>query len=351
MKRFWEKGLVILLSAGLTFSLAGCGSSSGTKNYDSAMATADMAVNSYEDEIYEESAASEEYVTDTDAGGKSEQVTEASQTERKLIRNVSMSVETEAFDELINTVTNKTKTLGGYIESSNVWINEYYGNGDKKCREGNYTIRIPKDRLDEFISVVESGTNVTQKEESVDDVTLTYVDLESHKKALLTEQERLLELMSQATDMESILTIEERLTNIRYQIQSMESQLRTYDNQVDYSTLTLRINEVVRIQTVDDQSIWSEIATGFGNNLYDVMKGIRNFFVWIIVHIPNIIVWLIIIFVIMKVFKKIFGKKNADKHDKKEKKRFSGKNKIEKSDEITVEASKDEAIDENPEKN
>ena len=68
-------------------------------------------------------------------------------------------------------------------------------------------------------------------------MTLQYVDLESHKKALTTEQDRLIELMEQAETVEDIITIEGRLSEVRYQLESMESQLRTYDNKIDYSTV------------------------------------------------------------------------------------------------------------------
>lgn len=46
------------------------------------------------------------------------------------------------------------------------------------------------------MDIVSELGNVTQKNESVEDVTLQYVDVESRKKALETEQERLLELLA-----------------------------------------------------------------------------------------------------------------------------------------------------------
>ena len=59
--------------------------------------------------------------------------------------------------------------------------------------------------------------NVTQKNESVEDVTLQYVDVESRKKALETEQERLMELLSSAENMEDLLAIESKLSEVRYE--------------------------------------------------------------------------------------------------------------------------------------
>jgi hypothetical protein len=73
------------------------------------------------------------------------------------------------------------------------------------------------------------------------------VDLESHKKALQEEEKRLLSFMEDAESIEDLITIEDRLTNVRYQLESMESQLRTYDNQVNYSSVHMNIEEVETI--------------------------------------------------------------------------------------------------------
>mgnify|MGYP002226154573 CR=1 FL=1 len=85
-------------------------------------------------------------------------------------------------------------------------------------------------------------------------MTLTYVDLQSHRDALQTEQERLLQLLEQAESIEDIITIEQRLSDVRYQLESMESQLRSYDNQVDYSTVYLYIDEVEVYTPVEEET-------------------------------------------------------------------------------------------------
>ena len=65
----------------------------------------------------------------------------------------------------------------------------------------------------------------------MDDVTLRYVDVDSHKKALETEQERLLALLEKAENVEDIITIENRLSDVRYELENYESQIRLLDNQ------------------------------------------------------------------------------------------------------------------------
>ena len=130
---------------------------------------------------------------------------------------------------------------------------------------------------------------MTRKSESTEDVTLQYVDLQSHKKALLAEQESLLSMMEQAESIEDIIAINEQLTDVRYQIESMESQLRTYDNQVDYSTVNLYIDEVERYTPGAAKSAGARIAEGFSANIYRVGSFFKNFAIEFIILLPILI--------------------------------------------------------------
>ncbi len=108
-----------------------------------------------------------------------------------------MDVETREYDKLLSAVENKVTELGGYIESLDAYNGSTYYSY-RSTRNANLTIRIPKDRLEEFQNTVSELGNVTSRSENVQDVTLTYVDLQSHRDALRTEQERLLQLLEQA---------------------------------------------------------------------------------------------------------------------------------------------------------
>ena len=224
-------------------------------------------------------------------------------TNRKLIKNVNMEVETEEFDTLLGKVEQKVNSLGGYVESSYTYNgSSYYGSNN---RNASMTIRIPAEKLDDFLSEVAESSNVISRNDSVTDVTLQYVDMESHKKVLLAEQDRLLELMEQVETIEDIITLESRLSDVRYQIESMESQLRTYDNQISYSTIYLNINEVTKLTPVKEQSTWEKISTGFVESLYGVGRGILNFIIRFIISLPYLVVWAVVILIIVLIIKAI----------------------------------------------
>ncbi|MDE7249859.1 MAG: DUF4349 domain-containing protein, partial [Lachnospiraceae bacterium] len=268
------------------------------------------------DDIYSYAAQENGYAAEEPADVTDDQVEESespevTDTSRKLIKNVDLEVETEEFDDLLTTIEQKTEALAGYIEESYTYNGSAYRG--RSTRNASLTIRIPAGKLNTFLSEVAEVSNVISRNERVTDVTLQYVDMESHKKALVSEQDRLLELLEQAENIEDIISIESRLSEVRYQIESMESQLRTMDNQVSYSTIYLSIEEVKQLTPVKEQSVGEKIATGFWRNLTKVGAGILNFGIGLIISIPYVLLWGIIIAIVVFIIRSVLKKDRSRK--------------------------------------
>lgn len=245
--------------------------------------------------------------------GGTETIEESAAVNRKLIKTVHMDVETEDYPAMIAAVNEKVDSIGGYIE-----FYESYNENNIGNRGSNLHLRIPAEKLDAFIEEVGEISNITYRQESVEDVTLQYVDLESHKKMLLEEQERLMELLGQAETIEDIISIESRLTEVRYQLESMESQLRTIDNKVTYSTIYLSINEVTRYTPPVEKGAWERMSSGFIENVYNVIDGFKEFGISFVISIPVIIVYAVIItaaFLIFRLIRKRIGRKKTAKNE------------------------------------
>ena len=332
-----------VITGGMTAALllSGCGSSKATRaamnTAAEAGAGAEMATMDYAGAPAESYEEAESYDTadvyadggsfDKDASGI--EVNTPQTTNRKLIRNVNLEVETQDFQTLIANVTNRVKTLGGYIENSNIYNGSTFS-GEMQ-RNATMTLRIPSAKADIFLTEVADQSNITQQNENVNDVTLEYVDLESHKKVLLAEEENLIELLEATTDIDDMITLESRISNLRYQIESMESQLRTYDNKVDYTTITLHVSEVVELTEItepepepEEPTTWERISTGFADNLNRVVTTFTDLLVWFLSNLPSLLVWAVIIFIIVKIIKRLspdgdsrsFGRAKKEKKNK-----------------------------------
>ena len=138
-----------------------------------------------------------------------------------------------------------------------------------------------------------------------------YVDVESRKKALETEQERLLELMEQAENLEDLLAIESRLSEVRYELENYGSQKRYLDNQIDYSTVYLTVTEVERITETGKKTFFEEIAERFGDSLYMVGFGVREFVIVLVGSLPVLAVWILVIAVFVLVIRKVVYKEKG----------------------------------------
>ena len=219
----------------------------------------DYAVN---DGFYTEGATEDAYYYEENAsvsqgssgsGSSTEPVTQSGQTvtERMLIRNVSVQCETLNFPELTNSIEAQVAALGGYIESKS-----FYGTGNAgDLRTASYTIRVTSEALDQLVSTIGNTALITGSNESTEDVTLSYTDMQARVESLRIEQDTLNELLAQADSLETILILQDELTSIRYQIESYESQMRVLENLSSYSTLNLTISEVIEETVVEEARV------------------------------------------------------------------------------------------------
>ncbi len=255
------------------------------ESYDQAM---DDGVGYSEDMAEMKSAAAAEEEGAGTLGTEGVSAAGAGQNQKqKLIYTYNYSVETKEFDSFYEKVNQKVIQTGGYIEHS-----ETNGSAaDGINRSANLTLRIPAEQMDQILTLLDSDANVTYQSRSSENVTLQYVDMESHLKALRTEQEALLQLMEKADKLKDVIALQSQLTQVRYEIESYESQLRTYDNLVDYSTLYLDIIEVERTTTVPSSKIsfFDEIGNRFSDNVYALGQWLRALAVWLIGSLPILV--------------------------------------------------------------
>lgn len=208
---------------------------------------------------------------------------------RKWIITVEMQAETEDLDALLSTLDAKIGDLDGYVEDQNIHNGSAYAT--RRYRSANLTVRIPADRVDSFTLEVEGMANVVSNNLRREDITLTYVATESRISALEAEQARLLELMAQAENMSDLLEIEARLTDVNYELERYASQLRTFDNQIDYATIYLSIEEVQEYTPVAEPTFWERLSGGFIGSLKGLAQSLLDLIVILVVAAPYALVY------------------------------------------------------------
>ena len=238
-------------------------------------------------------------------------------TGRKLIKNVTLRLETKEFDMFTAELNSRIAAFGGYIQSSSVDGGSYYSKNYR--RYATVTARIPAEQLDAFVSGVSEIANVTSRSENANDVTLSYYDMESHVKALRSEYETLVGILEKCTELKDVISVQGRITEVLYQMESYQSRLNNYDNLVAFSTVTMNISEVERETVVDPDTVGERISAGFRDTVADIRDDLEDFFVDFVVNLPYLLIWAVIITAVVLVLRS-FARRIKRKHVAKKKK-------------------------------
>lgn len=224
------------------------------------------------------------------------------QNNRKLIKRVTLDVEAVEFDAFLEEIKKQTDLLDGYMETFDVSSREY---ANSRYKTATIVLRIPCEKSAEILESIGNEVNVLSQSENVEDVTLTYVDLESHIKSLEIEKEQLLTLLENAESVEEMITIQSHLADVRYELESYASQLKTYENLITYDTITLYVKEVVKETPTGETSILKQMKEGFSQTLDQVKEDVVSFAIWFVSSIPYFVIFGILIFVVVVIIRKI----------------------------------------------
>lgn len=145
-----------------------------------------------------------------------------------------------------------------------------------------------------------NGGHLEHLQETVQDVSNDYVDTQSRLKNLRAEQDRLLTLMSQATNLNDTLTIEQKLTDVEGQIEQIEAHLAALNGQTTFYNVTITLDPVGSAPTPTPSTSWNlgqtvhdafNAALAFGQGLVSVLIWLAFFAVYLV---PALVLFLLI---------------------------------------------------------
>jgi len=237
----------------------------------------------------------------------------------KIIYTASADIETVNFEETLEKVQELINFNNAFIESSYIggrnYAQSYYGY--QTYRSANYTLRIPKDRFKAVTDNLDILGNVISVNSDAVNITSQFRDVESHLSSYRIQEERLLAMLEKTDTVSDMIEIESRLAEVRYNIESFTSTLNNWQNQVDYSTLTLYIREVENFTELIaiQRTYWQQIGDGLQSTIRSVGRFFTNLFKWIIINLPVLIILAVIVVVVVLIIGRRRRKKRAANKD------------------------------------
>lgn len=220
------------------------------------------------------------------AGGTSNAAT-VETSGQKIVRTADLTIASTAFDADSTALTGLTQRLGGYIASVSV-----SGEASSRMdRVAYYSMRIPSEKLDEFLTGLGSIGRITYRYENSTDYTTQYADTTMRLKTQQDKMTRLLELIKQATDVSDLLEIESEVADTQYEIDSLQSSLLTIDRDVDKSAVTVTLQEQSSGDTAQtvELTLWQRLASGFKASIAGLGVFGQNLLVFLVMLLPALV--------------------------------------------------------------
>ena len=184
-------------------------------------------------------AASPEGVVEAEPAAQSPAETPAPEVaNRKLIRNATVQLEIVSFDDAVQKITTFAKEEHGYVATTN---SAKQANG--KLR-GQVVVKVLPANLDPFLQKIRGLGELKNQTLGTEDVTKAYFDTDARLKDARVMEQRLIDMLNTKTGKVSdLLQVEKELSRVREEIEKMQGELKYWDSQVQFATVTISLAE------------------------------------------------------------------------------------------------------------
>ena len=151
---------------------------------------------------------------------------------RIIVRTVDMGIIVPDVPRAADEILATTRSHGGWQVSSD----------RSRTHRASLAVRVPAELLDEFVDLIrEMAERVEYETSSSQDVTDEYVDNEARLNGLRSTEERLLEFLGRAVDVEDALEVQEALASVQVEIERIQGRLRFLSQTSAYSLVNLSL--------------------------------------------------------------------------------------------------------------
>ena len=222
--------------------------------------------------------------------------------ERLIIRtgHISMDVEdTRAPRATIEGMVETMAAEGAFVVSA-----EEHGGVEGSQPYITISIRIPATRFGDIMErLAELAVNVNSRNESAQDVTEEYVDLEARLESLEAARQRLLQIIEEARNTKDLLEAEQQLTHREAEIESIKGRMQYLEQSARLSSIWIELQPHILSQPVGDE--WRPAETGRRavDTLLDGLRGFGNFAIFFAIAVLpwllaiGLVIFLVVVFV------------------------------------------------------
>ena len=207
-------------------------------------------------------------------------------SDRMIIRTGEMELAVDNVPDATARLAALAQQLGGYVEKSSLT------GAEPRSQGAEIVLRVPAGKLDEAREAVRKlSKHLDSDSVAAEDVTRQYVDLDARLRNARALEAQYLDILKKAGNIDDIVQVTEKLNEVRGQIETMQSELKVLSNQIEMSTLSVKLHPVAEAQIA---GVYWHPWVNIKSAGRDLGQGLANFtdgLIYFVIMLPLIALW------------------------------------------------------------
>lgn len=186
-------------------------------------------------------------------------------TDRKIIRNADLSLESETPEETQRRITAIAEANGGFVVESQQTSSDVRAT---KRDIVTMNVRVPSQKFADTLDQIRAmSARIIFETVKGDDLTEEFMDIEARLKAKKALEAQFVEIMKRANSIDDALNVQSQLAEVRGEIEKIEGRKRFLENQSSLSTIKIKLQTPEVVFSASSKGFSSRLAESFGVGL------------------------------------------------------------------------------------
>jgi Domain of unknown function (DUF4349) len=206
----------------------------------------------------------------------------------QLIKKASISVIVSSVDKSVDTVSQIIKKQQGDL----IGLEEQQPKDNDGRHRATIQMRVPQNLLEATLDELGKLGTPESRNITAEDVGNQLVDFQARLSNLRATETNLQKIMERSGSVKDVLSVAKELSNVRESIEQINAQLKSLQNQVAYSTITLNLEAAVSSNS-PQRGLGSQIQETWNNSTGSVggfTVGLMKLSIWLLAYSPYLLI-------------------------------------------------------------
>ncbi len=212
----------------------------------------------------------------------------------QLIKKAAISLTVNSVDQTVDAVSQIINKQQGDL----IGLKQQQPKSDNPRHTATIQLRIPENLLEPTLEQLAKLGTVESRNITAEDVGDRLVDFQARLTNLQKTEANLQKIMDRAGSVRDVLSVAQELSNVRQTIEQINAQLKSLQNQVAYSTITLNLEAAVS-STSSQPALGLQVQETWNKSTHSLSSfsvGLLKLGIWLIVYSPYLLIFAALVY-------------------------------------------------------